>query len=162
MKIVRRVLFALLIVFVLMQAFRAEKNNSDNTTKDIAKTYVVPQNVQHILKKACNDCHSNNTRYPWYAEIQPVGWWLANHVKDGKRHLNFNEFDGYRISRQYKKLGECIEEVKDGSMPLASYTIIHKDAILTEGEKQELYKWCDILRQQIAENNPPDSLIIRR
>jgi hypothetical protein len=102
------------------------------------------------------------TRYPWYAEIQPVSWWLADHVKDGKRHLNFNEFDGYRVAKQYKKLEECIEEIKSGSMPLPSYTIMHKDAILTKEEKEILYNWCEILRDNIRENNPADSLITRR
>lgn len=162
MRIFKRVLLALLVVLIVLQAFRPAKNLSNDTTRDISKTYVVPKNVQAILAKACNDCHSNSTRYPWYAEIQPLGWWLADHVKDGKRHLNFNEFDGYSKARQYKKLEECIEEVKEGGMPLSSYTAIHKDAILSQAEKDALYNWCEILRQNIRENNPPDSLIIKR
>src|SRR6478736_6681673 len=149
MKVVKRILLILLIVFIVLQAFRPAKNTSNETTKDISKTYIVPEDVKRILSKACNDCHSNHTRYPWYAEIQPVSWWLADHVNDGKRHLNFNEFDGYRIARQYKKLEECIKEVKEGGMPLPSYTLIHKDAILTETEKQILYNWCEILRDTI-------------
>ncbi|MBZ4152212.1 heme-binding domain-containing protein, partial [Escherichia fergusonii] len=84
-------------LFVAAQAFRPAKNNSNDTSKDISKSYVVPENVKAILAKACNDCHSNNTKYPWYAEIQPVAWWLNDHIQDGKKHLNFNEFDGYRI-----------------------------------------------------------------
>jgi hypothetical protein len=86
----------------LLLRLSAPKNTSNDTTKDISKSYVVPQDVKLILAKACNDCHSNSTRYPWYSEIQPVSWWLGDHVKDGKRHLNFNEFDGYRISRSIK------------------------------------------------------------
>jgi hypothetical protein len=162
MKLFKRILVVLLIIFIVLQAFRPAKNISNDTTKDISKTYVVPLNVKAILAKACNDCHSNSTRYPWYAEIQPVSWWLADHVKDGKRHLNFNEFDGYRVAKQYKKLEECIEEIKSGGMPLPSYTIIHKDAVLTVAEKQALYNWCDILRDNIRENNPEDSLITKR
>lgn len=162
MKIVKRVLLILLIIFIILQAFRPAKNNSNDTTKDISKSYVVPENVKVILAKACNDCHSNRTRYPWYAEIQPVSWWLASHIKDGKSHLNFNEFDSYRIARQYKKLEECIKEVKEGGMPLPSYTIIHKDAILTDAEKEILYNWCDILRDTIKTHYPADSLVIKR
>jgi hypothetical protein len=162
MKLFKKILLVLLAIFIVLQAFRPAKNISNDATKDISKTYVVPLNVKAILAKACNDCHSNSTRYPWYAEIQPVSWWLANHVKDGKRHLNFNEFDGYRVAKQYKKLEECIEEIKSGSMPLPSYTIVHKDAVLTAAEKQALYNWCDILRENIRENNPADSLITRR
>lgn len=162
MKIFKKLLIVLLVVFVVAQAFRPEKNNSNDTSKDISNSYVVPENVKTILAKACNDCHSNNTRYPWYAEIQPVAWWINDHVKDGKKHLNFNEFDGYRIARQYKKLEECIDEVKDGEMPLASYTIIHKDAKLSDDEKQILFTWCEIIRDSIKARYPADSLVIKK
>ena len=162
MRIVKRILLGLLIIFIVMQAFRPAKNTSNDTTRDISKSYIVPENVQQILAKACNDCHSNHTRYPWYAEIQPVSWWLAGHVKDGKKELNFNEFDKYRIARQYKKLEECMEQIKESKMPLPSYTIIHKDAILTEAEKQILYNWCEILRDSIKVTYPADSLVIKR
>lgn len=162
MKIFKKVLIVLLVIFVAAQAFRPAKNNSNDTSKDISKSYVVPENVKTILAKACNDCHSNNTRYPWYAEVQPVAWWINDHVKDGKKHLNFNEFDGYRIARQYKKLEECIEEIKDGEMPLSSFTIIHKDAKLTDDEKQALFTWCEITRDSIKARYPADSLVIKK
>jgi hypothetical protein len=162
MKIVKRILLILLIVFIVAQAFRPAKNLSNDVSKDISKSYVVPENVKVILAKACNDCHSNLTRYPWYSEVQPVSWWLANHIKDGKRHFNLNEFEGYRISRQYKKLEECIKEVKEGGMPLPSYTIIHKDAILTDAEKETLYNWCEVLRDSIKAQYPADSLVVKK
>lgn len=160
MKILKKVLIVLLVLFVAAQAFRPAKNNSNDTSKDISKSYVVPENVKAILAKACNDCHSNNTKYPWYAEIQPVAWWLNDHIKDGKKHLNFNEFDGYRIARQYKKLEECMDEVKDGEMPMSSYTIIHKEAKLTDDEKQALFTWCEIVRGSIKARYPADSLVL--
>jgi len=162
MKIFKKLLIVLLVIFVVAQAFRPEKNNSNDTSKDISNSYVVPENVKTILAKACNDCHSNNTRYPWYAEVQPVAWWINDHVKDGKKHLNFNEFDGYRIAKQYKKLEECIEEVKDGEMPLTSFTIIHKDAKLSDDEKQILFTWCEIVRDSIKARYPADSLVIKK
>lgn len=162
MKIFKRILLVLLVIFLVMQAFRPAKNLSNDTSRDISKSYVLPENVKIILAKACNDCHSNNTRYPWYSEIQPVSWWLASHVKDGKRHLNFNEFDKYKIARQYEKLEECIKEVRDGGMPLPSYTLIHKEAILTKEEKEILYNWCEVLRDSIKATYPADSLVIKR
>lgn len=162
MKIFKRILIFLLVILIVLQAFRTPKNSSGDMTKDISKSYIVPPDVKVILAKACNDCHSNNTRYPWYAEIQPVSWWLGDHIKDGKRHLNFSEFDGYRIARQYKKLEECIKEVKEGGMPLPSYLIIHKDAVLTDAEKTALYNWCDILRDTIKATYPADSLVIKK
>ncbi|MES2004574.1 MAG: heme-binding domain-containing protein [Bacteroidota bacterium] len=162
MKILKRVLVILLVVFIVMQAFRTGKNNSKDVSKDISKSYVVSDSVKTILAKACNDCHTNSTEYPWYAEVQPVSWWLGGHINDGKKHLNFNEFDGYRIARQYKKLEECMEQVKDGEMPLPSYTVIHKNAILTESEKQTLYTWCETIRDSIKAKYPADSLVIKR
>ncbi len=162
MKSLKKILIGLLLVFIVLQAFRPAKNQSGDVSKDISSDFVVPENVKVILAKACNDCHSNTTRYPWYAEIQPVSWWLGNHIKDGKRHLNFNEFSGYRIARQYKKLEECIEQVKEGDMPLPSYTLIHKNAILTEAEKQILYNWCEVLRDSIKADYPADSLVIKK
>lgn len=158
----KKILIGLLVIFVIAQAFRPVKNNSGDKTKDISVSYVVPEDVKAILAKACNDCHSNNTRYPWYAEVQPAAWWLSDHIKDGKRHMNFNEFDGYRIAKQYKKLEECIKEVKEGDMPLSSYTIIHKDAILTDAEKQTLFNWCEVIRDSIKARYPADSLVIKK
>ena len=162
MNAFKKIGIGLLIVLLVMQAFRPAKNTSNDTTKDISKSYVVPENVKAILAKACNDCHSNSTRYPWYAEVQPVSWWLNNHINDGKKHFNLNEFDGYRIARQYKKLEECMEQVKEGEMPLSSYTIIHKDAILTPAEKETLMNWCEIVRDSIKARYPADSLVIKK
>ena len=162
MKIFKKVLIGLLIVFIVMQAFRPAKNTSNDTTKDISKSYTVPDAVKTILAKACNDCHSNNTRYPWSSEVQPFAWWHGDHIKEGKKEINFNEFDGYRIARQYKKMEECIKEVKEGEMPLPSYTWIHKDAILTDTEKQTLFNWCETVRDSIKARYPADSLVIKK
>src|SRR6478672_9834255 len=105
MKILKNVILILLVVLIIMQFFHPKKNLSKGLfANNIATIYSVPQNVDDILKKACNDCHSNNPRYPWYNNIQPVAWWLNDHVEEGKRELNFDEFKTYRPSRQYNKL----------------------------------------------------------
>jgi hypothetical protein len=160
MKLYQKILLALLVVFLLMQAIRPTRNLSASTENDISVSYAVPDEVKTILAKACNDCHSNKTEYPWYANIQPAAFWLNDHVVDGKRHFNFNEFNKYRIAKQYKKLEECIEEVKEGEMPLESYTIIHKNAILTEAEKITLTNWCLTVRDSIKAKYPADSLVL--
>ena len=162
MKVFKKILIGLLVILIVMQAFRPAKNTSNDTSKDISKTYAVPENVKVILAKACNDCHTNSTRYPWYAEVQPVSWWLNDHIKEGKREFNLNEFDGYRIARQYKKMEECMEQLKEGEMPLPSYTLIHKDAILTDTEKQTLLNWCEVVRDSIKARYPADSLVIKK
>ena len=159
---IKKILLVLLVAFIVMQAFRPAKNNSGNKTKDISLSYPVSDSVTKIFEKACNDCHSNNTHYPLYAEVQPLAWWLNDHVTDGKKHFNLNEFSDYRIAKQYKKLEECIEQVKEGEMPLESYTLIHKEARLSEAEKQTLYAWCEAVRDSIKQKYPADSLVIKR
>ncbi|GAC1440904.1 MAG: hypothetical protein NVSMB63_07980 [Sediminibacterium sp.] len=163
MKLLKKLLLVLLILFAIAQAFRPAKDNtSNNTTNDISHSYPVPDDVKTILAKGCNDCHSNKTIYPWYASVQPVAWWLEDHIDEGKQKLNFNEFLRYPIARQYKKLEQCMDEVKEGDMPLSSYTIIHRNAILTDAEKQKLYDWCTNVRDTIKARYPADSLVIKR
>ncbi len=135
---------ALGLILVVIQFIRPAKNiGTVEGPNDITHTVTVPIEVQNILQKSCNDCHSNNTQYPWYYNIQPVAWWLANHVNDGKRHLNFSEFNTYKTKRKLKKLKEIKEEIEDGEMPMDSYLWIHSNAKLTEVEKASLYKWVE-------------------
>lgn len=153
----KKILWALLIIIVVIQFIRPEKNQAATVAaNDISKHYAVPENVSAILKRACNDCHSNNTNYPWYSNIQPVGWWLASHVKDGKKHLNFSEFANYEPKRQHHKLEEVIEEVRENHMPLDSYLWIHDEAKLTNAEKEAVLLWASILAEQIAAKHKID------
>ncbi|MBS1778367.1 MAG: heme-binding domain-containing protein [Bacteroidetes bacterium] len=145
----RKVLVLLIIALVLVQFVRPERNESGVRPADIASIYPVPADVNVILEKACNDCHSNKTRYPWYTNIQPIGLWMQNHVNEGKRELNFNEFASYSAKRQMRKLDKVIGMVEKNEMPLPSYTWIHKDAILTDAEKNTLIYWAKGLQQQI-------------
>jgi hypothetical protein len=163
MKILKNSLLVLLVVLIIIQFFHPAKNTSSvRSTSDITTLYPVPANVAGILDKACNDCHSNNTRYPWYNNIQPVAWWLDDHVKEGKRALNFNEFASYRIGKQYHKLEELVDQVKKGEMPLSSYTIIHTDAHLIDEEKKALYEWVRTIRDTIKARYPADSLVRKK
>ena len=157
---IKKILVGLLMVLIVLQFIRPEKNLSGNTTKDITTIYPMSDSVKLVFDKACADCHTNKTNYPWYTAIEPIGYWTANHVKDGKRHFNLNEFAGYRIGKQNKKLEECIEQIKEGEMPLESYTWIHKEAKLTEAEKQKLYDWCGAVRDSIKARYPADSLVL--
>ncbi|OYZ00731.1 MAG: cytochrome C [Sphingobacteriia bacterium 28-36-52] len=158
----KKLLLALLVVLLVLQAFRPEKNNSGYKENDISSLYPVPDNVEQILVKACNDCHSNSTVYPWYAEVQPIAWWLNDHVKDGKKHLNFNEFATYKLAKQFHKLEEVFDEVKGGEMPLESYTVVHRDAKLTVAERNILMDWSVAVRDSMKARFPADSLIMKK
>jgi len=159
-NMIRKILIALLVILVLLQFYRPARNLSGEKSKDISVLYPVPDTVNAILERACNDCHSNKTIYPWYAEVQPVGWWLKNHVNDGKRHLNFNEFATYWLARQKKKMEEVIEQIKKDEMPLPSYTWIHKDAILSDGEKVTINTWAQSIIDTLKARYPADSLVL--
>src|SRR5689334_784373 len=104
MRFVKRILILLLIAFIIIQFFHPEKNISTAIpVNHISKNFLVPDEVTAILSNSRNDCHSNNTRYPWYNHIQPVAWWLNDHVTEGKKHLNFDEYSSYNLRRQYRK-----------------------------------------------------------
>jgi hypothetical protein len=160
-KILKPLALILLAVFVIIQFFHPAKNVSSNANdfaNDISKAYHVPDDVQLILQTSCYDCHSNNTKYPWYSKIQPVAWWLNDHIIEGKREINFSEFASYRIGRKYKKLEEIIEQVKEDEMPLSSYTIIHRNAILNKDQKLSVTNWATAIRDSIKLQYPADSL----
>lgn len=158
----KKILIAVVVLLLIAQVIRPEKNLSANTKNDIGTLYPIPDSVQQIIDKACVDCHSNKTAYPWYAEIQPISYWISDHVKEGKKEFNFNEFASYRIAKQNHKLEEIIEQVNEGEMPLQSYTIIHQNARLTAAEKTILTDWCKSIMDTLKANYPADSLILKR
>jgi hypothetical protein len=142
----KKILLALLSVVVLIQFIRPEKNNSQNYSNDISKVVEVPTEVQEILKTSCNDCHSNNTVYPWYSEIAPISWYLASHVSEGKEHLNFSEWTAYNENQKSHIIKDIEEELEEQKMPLKSYLIIHKDAKMTEDQYNTLLNWVKAIK----------------
>lgn len=161
-KIIKRILLILLVALIAIQFVRPAKNVSTDQSRNIKTLYAVPENVHTILTKACNDCHTNNTIYPWYAAVQPVLWWLDDHVKEGKSHLNFDEYTSYNLRRQYHKMEEVIEQVKEKEMPLNSYTWVHRDAKLTDDERVTLTSWAQSVMDTMKAKYPIDSLIRKR
>ena len=160
----KKIILGLIALLVVIQFIKPSKNLSDDRTFDISTKYALTEEVTSILKVACNDCHSNKTEYPWYAEIQPVAWWLNYHVTDGKRHLNFSNFTSRPIAVQNHKLEETIEMVKEGEMPLSSYTWLglHSDANLTSAQREILVKWAEAQMESLKAQYPPDSLVLKR
>ena len=152
--------YSILVILLLFQLYPKPVKNISATinANDITLAHNIPADVQQVLKTSCYDCHSNNTVYPWYSKIQPAALWLGNHIADGKDELNFSEFGGYSIRRKYRKLEEINKQVKEGEMPLSSYTIIHRYAKLDENKKLLVANWVTSLRDSIKANYPADSL----
>lgn len=156
----KKVVIAIALILIVIQFIRPEKNNSGNETFAIQTKYTIPNDVEHLLQVSCYDCHSNMTEYPWYSNIQPAAWFLSNHVKDGKKHLNFSEFTKLPLFVQNHKLEETKEMVEEKEMPLSSYTYLglHPEANLTAAQRQKIVDWADSQMAYLKQTYPADSL----
>ena len=154
MKRIKMMMLILLIVVIAIQFIQPVPNKNGQVLEtDITKVVEVPKDIQGILKTSCYDCHSNNTDYPWYSKLQPGGWWMASHIKKGKEELNLSEFGSYSNRRQQSKLKSIINAIDDGTMPISSYTLIHKNAILSDGDKTRLKRWASSIKDSLAIKN---------
>ncbi len=144
-RIFKKILIIGLIIFLLMQLYQPALNKDDGVLlpSHITMLYHVPDSVQLIFAASCYDCHSNNTKYPWYSHIQPARFVMERHIRNGKKDLNFTEFGNYTKRRQESKFESIIKQVKSGEMPLASYTILHKNSKLTSNQKETIINWVD-------------------
>ena len=153
--IVRKTVTIGIALFLLMQLYQPARNLSCEQMLPInfIKIYSVPKKVATILRTSCYDCHSNNTVYPWYSYIQPARMFMEGHIKEGKENLNFSEFGNYSKRRQANKLNEIIKQIKSDEMPLASYTMVHRNAILTNDKKALLIHWIERTKDSISKEN---------
>ncbi|CAM3268476.1 hypothetical protein AEQU2_00240 [Aequorivita lipolytica] len=139
-------MLVLLVAFIAIQFFPTQRNESDIVARtDFLIVNKSPKDISTILRESCYDCHSNNTDYPWYNKIQPVAWFLEDHVKHGKGELNFNTWDELSDRRKKSKLKSITNQVKDDEMPLYSYTLIHRDAILSDSDKNTIENYMNSL-----------------
>lgn len=153
-KRVLQIGLGLLIILVLIQFIPMTQNNgSAFGVQDITNCVPVSPEVKQLLSTSCNDCHSNATVYPWYSRVQPVGFWLNHHVEEGKSELNFSEFASYKKKRQLHKLDEVVEMIESGEMPLGSYTLIHKNATLSDAQMLLLVNWAKAAKQHLQQDS---------
>ncbi len=141
---------------MIVQFFNPEKNEAKNeaNTAIFKDETTPPKKVFSVLSKACFDCHSNKTEYPLYAEIFPISLWIDHHINDGKKHLNFSEWENYSLKKKIHKLEELIEEIKGKDMPLKSYAFIHSAAKLDSNQVNEVLNWANqIKRKYVFELN---------
>lgn len=157
MKLLKKILITLLIIFVVSQFFRPEKNEGNMVSMDAFYKETKPsEEVKQILEVSCNDCHSDVTRYPWYNNITPVNYWLASHVNDGKKHFNISNWEGASTKRKDHKFEELIEMVEEKEMPLESYTWTHSDAKLTDTQIKAIIDWANQVRFKYSLEPKPE------
>lgn len=145
-----KVLIIVVVIFGVIQFFRPQKNfTKADPVNDIANKYDVPMNTLMILYDGCYNCHSNYTKYPWYFNVQPVGWWMAHHINKAKRHLNFSEFASYTPKKAAKKFHEIYKVMDEKTMPLKSYLLQHKEAHLTDEQYKNVADWAQKMHKQV-------------
>lgn len=148
----KKILIGLLIILVAIQFFQIDKTNpvADENLDFLVMNNTSPE-IASQIKASCYDCHSNQSVYPWYASVQPAGWWLKNHIEEGKHHLNFSEFGNYSAKKQAHKMEECYELIENGEMPLSSYTLLHKEAVLDESQQTALINYFKEIENKVKE-----------
>ncbi|KUO68471.1 MAG: hypothetical protein APF83_00685 [Lutibacter sp. BRH_c52] len=142
----KRLLLIILVLFILIQFIKIEKNDSKNEMNAISTVMEIPVEVNKIIQTSCLDCHSNSTKYPWYSKIAPASWFLAQHIKEGKEHLNFSEWTTYNKDQKEHIIKDLKEVLNEREMPLKSYVLVHKELGLSENQYQILYDWANALK----------------
>ncbi len=150
MKRIRKAIILTFIVLVGIQFIPTTRNQSNEILpSDFLLVTEAPQNISKMIKSACYDCHSNNTIYPWYNKLQPISWFLEDHIQEGKEELNFSTYDEYSKRKKKSKLKSILSQIKDDEMPPSSYKIMHRDANLSKEEKDILMNWISDIRSNL-------------
>ncbi len=145
-KILKIILVILIVGFIAIQFI----NRPDKTTAsqispdDITKKMNVPDNVNSIMKRACYDCHSNHTVWPWYTAVAPASWLVNDDVVKGRKKMNFSEWGKIPDAKKEARLSEVCELIKSDEMPLPKYLLLHGDAKLSQADKDAICQWVDI------------------
>jgi len=151
-KTLKIIAIGLLVAFVAIQFYRPDRTNPPIVEAEtLAATTQIPENVNKILARSCNDCHSNETVYPWYSNISPFSWLLAEHIEEGRRELNVSVWTTYSAKKKRHKLEEVCEQVTSDAMPHSQYLWIHRDALLSPEDKKILCDWAETEKAQIEE-----------
>jgi len=148
----------IIVIIIVVAVIAAQFYRPDTLTAPIVQaetleaTTQVPENVAGVLKRSCNDCHTNQTNYPWYSNITPVNWLLADHIDEGRRELNLSVWNTYDAKKKRHKFDEICDQVIGGEMPHNQYLWMHGDAKLSNNEKRMLCDWAQAEKLKIAEN----------
>jgi hypothetical protein len=145
-----------LLVVLAIQVMRPARTNPvTDPAGTIAAHVAMPAAVQAIVARACVDCHTNDTRWPWYSGVAPVSWFVIGHVNDGRRVLNFSDWDAHGGRATTPPLEKICREVQSGGMPLSSYLLMHRDARLTAEDISLLCAWADRASRAVGSASPP-------
>ncbi len=149
----KKTILVLVGLFIAIQFFQIDTTPKKKTTGgDFFSIYSTNDTLKTLIKNACYDCHSYETKYPFYSKIAPLSWFIDDHIVDGRKHLNFSIWNTYSLKRKTKKLEESIEEIEEENMPLNSYLILHSEAKLNEINKEKLIEFFEQILKQETKN----------
>ena len=149
MRLKFKIVTTIIIASIGIQFIPVDVNDSTiEPTKNFVEVFDAPLKVSEILSASCYDCHSNNTNYPWYSKIQPVGLIMGSHIREGKEELNFSEFGSYSSRRQKNKIESIINEISNDKMPLSSYKAMHPEAEISFQKKSDLLAFFKQLKSK--------------
>jgi hypothetical protein len=144
--LIRTAALLFLAVTLGIQMIRpARTNPPTDPARTMTSRLHVPSDAAAVLTRACRDCHSNDTTWPWYSSVAPVSWLVIDHVRSGRRHFNYSEWAGYEPDKARRILHDICEDTKDGSMPIGSYTLVHRDRRLSDADVRALCTWTQSL-----------------
>jgi hypothetical protein len=153
-KILKITVLILAILMISAQFIRPEFSNPAVVESETMRASTsLPEDVHRVLTRSCNDCHSNETVYPWYSRVTPFNWFLWDHVDTGRHELNLSTWNTYSREKKMRKLEEICEQVELGAMPLPSYLWIHREAALSPEDGQLLCTWSKAERERIEKGN---------
>ncbi len=142
-----------IVAFVVIQFFQPEKNIGEVTQNHIFRQEQLPENVQVTIQNACLDCHSNNTRYPFYDRIAPASWMVSKHIIKGKKELNFSEWGQMDAYDKIKALEDIRQELEQNTMPLKAYVFMHREDKLSEEQKTAMLSWIDKKGEELVKSS---------
>jgi hypothetical protein len=150
-KILKITVLVIALAFIAIQFVRPDLSNPPvDASETLAASTTLPPEVRAVLTRSCNDCHSNETVYPWYAKVSPFNWFLYDHIDTGRHEMNFSTWNTYTKQRKINKLDEICEQIEAGAMPLPSYLWIHRDAVLKPEEGKLLCDWAKAESERIS------------
>jgi hypothetical protein len=150
-KLLKSVVLVLAVAFLAIQVVRPERTNPPvDASRTMHSQLQPPPEVASILERSCVDCHSHQTRWPWYSYVAPTSWWLAGHVKEAREHMNLSEWAKYERKDADELLEEICEETSKGAMPLSSYLLIHRSSKLSPQDVRTLCEWSKAARERLA------------
>lgn len=142
-------IFLSVVALLSIASFFTGPSKSEKADLPLLSGAHVERGVLTIFERSCQDCHSDATRYPWYAYVAPVSWWIEHDVSEGRRHLNLSRWSEYPLLRKERSLSEIANQVKDHEMPLWQYTILHGNAKLSESDLNAIFQWTQVERTRL-------------